>query len=234
MARIFHRRRHRLGAKLSSSQSGSLSQFLRTGPLAARQNRSAGRRPANCHLCHGNCSIVARRMSGHLHRFFTIKLSPEYLHTQLAAVGAALKPAIRDFLDNPERASAVVNVVDMPIHLLNYRLYLLDPPVESAAQDVGSRAKSSKYCPMSSLCRTRKQNSLATGTSALTVTAASGLVSFWSATWRIRLLYECWPKKCSAVRFISAAFSSAHRMGIPRYLRIKRLEKAGNFSAPGE
>lgn len=78
---------------------------------------------------------LADRDIGSLHRFVTLEMTAEYLRSQFAVVMDGLLPGIRRFLDNPSRFEPWVNISVLPSNLLTIRMQMLEPPVNSAALD---------------------------------------------------------------------------------------------------
>ncbi|HEY0257555.1 MAG TPA: AraC family transcriptional regulator [Candidatus Methylacidiphilales bacterium] len=183
----------------------------------------------------GNSTIGAERTSGHLHRFFTVELSVDFLRSQLGAVISGLKPAVRDFLENPDRARAIIDVGAMPAHLLNYRLYLLDPPVHASAHEVWYQSKTIEICshlffePQAStelFCKRHHRLNR-------------------ERCERVRFLLErdienppsldmlAKEVQCSSF-YLSRIFVQQTGSSIPRYLRTKRVERAADLLRSGK
>ncbi len=83
-----------------------------SGPARLQQDKTIGELDSE-HIAvyaTGDNAIKARRLSGHIHRFFTLELSADYLRTQLSAVMEGVKPEIRDFVENPEQARSIIQV----------------------------------------------------------------------------------------------------------------------------
>lgn len=89
----------------------------------------------------GDHSTEAQRLSGHLHRFFTLEFSAEFLRYQLEPVIGNLKLSISQFLENPNRLNMLLHLDHMPAQLLQCRLCLLKPPVVGTAYDFWYQSK---------------------------------------------------------------------------------------------
>jgi len=183
----------------------------------------------------GNRAIKAQRTSGHLHRFFTIELSAEYLRSQLGAVIEGLKPQIRDFLENPERARAIIEVGAMPAHLLNYRLYLLDPPVQQAAYEVWYQSKTIEILShlffqpnvQSELFCQRHQRLNRERCERVRFLLERDIENPPSLNMLAKEV------QCSSF-YLSRIFVQQTGTSIPRYLRTKRIEKAAELLRGGK
>jgi len=78
---------------------------------------------------------VAGRDIDSMHRFVTVEMSADYLRTQFDAVMDGLLPGIKRFVDNPSRFEPWVDISVLPSNLLTIRMQMLEPPVNSAAMD---------------------------------------------------------------------------------------------------
>lgn len=77
----------------------------------------------------------AGRDNDSMHRFVTVEMSADYLRSQFSAVMDGLLPGIKRFLDNPSRFEPWVDIDVLPSNLLTIRMQMLEPPVNSAAMD---------------------------------------------------------------------------------------------------
>jgi AraC family transcriptional regulator len=183
----------------------------------------------------GDRSIKARRASGHLHRFFTLELSAHYLREQLDAVRDGLKPEVRDFLDHPDRAGSILHVGQMPTRLLNYRLDLIDPPVHATAHEVWYQSKATEIlshlffqpnAPAELFCQ-RHQRLNRERCERVLFLLERDLENPPSLDLLAREV------QCSSF-YLSRLFVQQTGMSIPRFLRIKRVEKAAEFLRAGK
>lgn len=183
----------------------------------------------------GDRSIKAQRFSGHLHRFFTIELSAEFLRSQLGSVLQGVKPGIRDFLENPERARSVIHVGQMPAHLLNYRLYLLDPPVHQTAHDVWYQSKTTEIlshlffqpeAPTELFCQRHQR---------LNRERCERVLFLLERDIENPPTLDMLAKEvqCSSF-YLSRIFVQQTGTSIPRFLRVKRVEKAAELLRAGK
>lgn len=78
----------------------------------------------------------ATREAGGLHRFLTIELSRRFLATHLATSEEDLKPGVRAFLSEKETTRRYVETFPLPPSLLATRTQLIDPPVPEPARGV--------------------------------------------------------------------------------------------------
>jgi AraC family transcriptional regulator len=183
----------------------------------------------------GDRSVEARRLSGHLHRFFTIELSPGYLRTQVGDAGEGLKPEVSAFLENPERAHSVIKIEPLSTHLLNHRLNLLDPPVQPMAHDVWYQSKATEIlshllfrpAPPAELFCQRHQRLNRERCERVVFLLERDIENPPSLDLLAREV------QCSPF-YLSRLFVQQTGMNIPRYLRIKRVEKAAGLLRTGQ
>jgi AraC family transcriptional regulator len=183
----------------------------------------------------GDRSLQARRLSGHLHRFFTMEFSAGFLRSQLGDAVDGLKPEIRGFLENPQRAPSIIHVGQMPAHLLNYRLNLLDPPVHPSAHDVWYQSKTTEIlshlffqpaAPAELFCQ-RHQRLNRERCERVLFLLERDLENPPSLDMLAREV------QCSPF-YLSRIFVQQTGLSIPRYLRIKRVEKAADLLRTGK
>lgn len=182
----------------------------------------------------GAQAIRARRFSGHLHRFFTIELSADFLRAQLDAVMAGVKPEIRRFLENPERTRSIVQISPMSAHLLNYRLHLLEPPVHQTAHDVWYQSKTTEIlshlffqpeAPAELFCQRHQR---------LNRERCERVLFLLERDLENPPSLDMLAKEVQCSPFyLSRLFVQQTGTSIPRYLRIKRVEKAADLLRGG-
>jgi AraC family transcriptional regulator len=183
----------------------------------------------------GDRPIRARRFTGHLHRFFTVELSAEFLRSQLNAVLDGLKPEIRGFLENPERARSIIHVGQMSAHLLDYRLYLLNPPVHQTAYDVWYQSKTTEIlshlffqpeAPAELFCQRHQR---------LNRERCERVLFLLERDIENPPSLDMLAKEvqCSSF-YLSRIFAQHTGTSIPRHLRVKRVEKAAELLRTGK
>lgn len=172
----------------------------------------------------------ASREAESMHRFVTLELSPEYLRQQFSAVLDGLHPGILRFLDNPERFDPWLEVGALPSALLSIRPQLLEPLVNVAALDAWYQSKVLEVLaqtlfrpdkPAELFChRHRRLNK--------------------ERVERVKYLIERDLENpptlemlgrevdCSPF-YLSRLFAEEAGMSMPRYLRLKRVEKAAEW-----
>lgn len=77
----------------------------------------------------------AVRQTGTFHRFLTIEISAQFLETQFPRILKRLKPSIRAFIANPESAEPTLEIQPLPSGLLATRVHFLNPPVPEGARE---------------------------------------------------------------------------------------------------
>lgn len=182
----------------------------------------------------GRERAAAARAAESMHRFFTLELSPDFLRKEFAAVMENLKPQVAHFVENPAKSFPVIGVDGMPAVLLGMRLHLLEPPVVPSAEGIWYHGKILEILsqtlfqenrPAELFCQQhRRQNR--------------------ERVERVRFILErdlenppslemlAREVGCSSF-YLSRLFSQETGSSIPKYIRLKRLEKAGEFLRSG-
>lgn len=165
-----------------------------------------------------------------MHRFVTLELSPDYLRRQFSAVLDGLHAGILRFLENPERFDPWLEVGMLPSALLAIRLQLLEPSVNMAALDAWYQSKVLEVLaqtlfrpdkPAELFChRHRRLNKER-------VERAKYLIErdLENPPTLEMLAREV---DCSPF-YLSRLFAEDAGMSMPRYLRLKRVEKAAEW-----
>lgn len=182
----------------------------------------------------GQDSVAAVRVGGAMHRFFTLELSPDFLRKEFKAVMANLKPEVVRFLENPAKSVPVIGVDGMPTALLGLRLHLLEPPVASSAAGIWYHGKILEILsqtifrenqPAELFCHQHRRRNR-------------------ERVERVKFILErdlenppslemlAHEVECSSF-YLSRLFSQETGSSIPKYLRLKRLEKAGEILRSG-
>jgi AraC-like DNA-binding protein len=77
----------------------------------------------------------AVRHSGSLHRFITLELSADFLRPLFAIVLEQLKPPVRRFIEGGQKTPAFLETLPLPAAMLAARTHFVEPPVPAAARD---------------------------------------------------------------------------------------------------
>jgi AraC-like DNA-binding protein len=85
--------------------------------------------------------LPASLSGGKTHRFLTLEFSPEYLAQTFSDVMTGLKPEIRDWISSDARKSSLIDLQDLPSHLLLLREHFLNPPVPESARSLWFEGK---------------------------------------------------------------------------------------------
>lgn len=171
----------------------------------------------------------ARRAADSMHRFVTLELSADFLRGQFSAVLDGLHPGILRFLENPGRFEPWLDVSALPAALLTIRLQMLEPPVNAAAMDSWYQSKVLEVLaqtlfrpdkPAELFCHRHKRLNR-------------------DRVERVKYLIERDLENppslemlgrevdCSPF-YLSRLFAEEAGMSMPRYLRLKRIEKAAD------
>ncbi len=173
---------------------------------------------------------AAARKADSLHRFMTLELSAGFLREQFSAVLDGILPGVRKFLENPRRFEPWLEVGVLPSSLLSSRMQLLEPPVNNAALGVWYQSKVLEILaqtlfqpdkPAELFChRHRRLNR--------------------ERVERVKFLIErdlenppnlemlATEVDCSPF-YLSRLFSEEAGLSMPKYLRLKRVEKAADW-----
>jgi len=174
--------------------------------------------------------LNAIRTSDSIHRFLTLEFSAAYLRSQFTAMLEGLKPEVLRFLENPDRFSPWFISGALPSHLLGIRHALLEPPVNESAMEIWYHGKTLEILaqtvfrpdkPAELFCHRHKRlNS--------------------ERVERVKYLLERDLENppslemlggevaCSPF-YLSRLFAEELGMSIPKYIRIKRVERAAEL-----
>lgn len=177
----------------------------------------------------------ARRDAGSLHRFLTLELSRSFLRSHLGHCLAQLKRPVRRFIEGEGPAPAWLEILPLPSSLLSTRLELVQPSVPEAARSTWYLAKVLEVL-------------------AQTLFAADNPAELFCHRYqrqnrerieRVRFLIErdlenpptlemlAQEIGCSPFH-LSRTFAQESGMSIPKYLRMKRIEKAAEMLRLGK
>ena len=182
-----------------------------------------------------NKRLRALRRADSLHRFLTLELSPVFLRTHFVAGGLAkLKPEIERFVESGGKANPYLDIRTLPASLLAARVQFVEPPVAGAARDtwylgrvleILSQTIYPEETPDELFCHKHQRTNRA-------------------RIERVRFLVErdlenppslemlAQDAGCSPF-YLSRMFAQETGVNIPRFLRLKRLEKAADLLRTG-
>lgn len=80
-----------------------------------------------------NRRLRAVRRASSLHRFLTLEIAPSFLRAQFGGEMASLKAPIRQFAESGAQAPPFLEILSMPASLLGARLQFIQPPVTGGA-----------------------------------------------------------------------------------------------------
>ncbi len=175
------------------------------------------------------------RPSGHLHRFFTLELSASFLRTQFTGMADGLRPDVLRFMENPEAAGPVLEVDAMAPALLSSRLHLLEPPVSRNGQSLWYQGKAIEIL----------SHLLFQPDPSAELFCHRHLRLNQERCERVRFLLErdlenppslemlAKEVDCSPF-YLSRLFAQETGSSIPKFLRLKRIEKAGALLRAGK
>jgi len=183
----------------------------------------------------GGDRIRASRPAGVRHQFLTIELGAEFLHAQFAPAIDRLKAPVRQFMAAPASARSHRETLPLPSSLLASRVQFVQPPVPAPARDtwflgrvleVLSQTLFPADDPAELLCQRHKR---------------INRERVERARYLIERDLENPPSlemlaaqvSCSPF-YLSRIFTQETGASIPRYLRLKRIEKASELLRTGK
>lgn len=81
-----------------------------------------------------NRRLNAVRRAGSMHRFLTLELSPEFLRAHFSTQLEKLKPPVRRFIETGAKAPPYLEIMALPASLLAARVQFVEPPVPEPAR----------------------------------------------------------------------------------------------------
>ncbi len=177
----------------------------------------------------------ATRQADSRHRFLTLEFSVDYLREQFSSMLGNLTPGIRQFLESPERHKPWLEVGGpLPCALLSIRLNLLQPPVSASALEPWYQGKILEVLaqtlfrpdnPQELFCQRHKRRNRE---------------RIERAQYLLQRDIENPPSLemlanevgCSPF-YLSRLFAEETGVSLPKYLRLKRVERAGDLLQEG-
>jgi AraC-like DNA-binding protein len=175
--------------------------------------------------------LQARRMAGSIHRFITLELSRAFLGEQCAEDVESLRPSIQRFLAGEKGVAPVLESEPLSTHLLSMRGPLLAPPVPDGARDTWYLAKAMEVLahtvfqpsgPASELFCHRHQRQNRERVERVCYLIQRDIENPPS----LEMLAN--EVACSTFH-LSRIFAELTEMSIPKYLRMKRIERAAEL-----
>ncbi len=191
--------------------------------------QSLGPNQVAIYTTHGK-RMEASRRTGTLHRFLTIELSREFLNTHFSAMLDRLKPPVRSFIESNGSGATYLEVLSMPASLLATRVQFISPPAPPAARDIWylgrvleilSQTLFPAERPEELFCH-RHQRANRERVERACFLIARDLENPPS----LEMLAE--EVKCSTF-YLSRIFTEQTGVSIPKFLRMKRIEKAAEM-----
>lgn len=173
----------------------------------------------------------AIRKADSKHRFLTLEFSVDYLREQFSGMLGNLTPGIRQFLENPQKRNPWLEVGGpLPCALLSIRLNLLQPPVSASALEPWYQGKILEVLaqtlfrpddPQELFCQRYKRRNRE---------------RIERAQYLLQRDIENPPSLemlagevgCSPF-YLSRLFAEETGVSLPKYLRLKRVEKAAEL-----
>jgi len=177
----------------------------------------------------------ARRLAGSLHRFLTLKLSQEFLRPKFESILPRLKTPVRRFIEEGEAAPPHLEVVALPASLLTSRTQFIEPPVPEPARETWYLGRVLEIlaqtiflpeCSEELFCR-RHQRINRTRIERACYILERDLENPPSLEMLAAEL------GCSSF-YLSRIFAQQTGVSIPRFLRMKRIERAAELIRTGK
>lgn len=181
-----------------------------------------------------NRRLRATRSANSIHRFLTLELSPGFLGRHFAGEFDKLKPPIRQFAERGAKATPYLEIRPLPASLLPARIQFVEPPVPEPARktwylgrvlEILSQTLFTEEDPGALFCRKHRRTNR-------------------ERISRVRFLIErdldnppsldmlAEEVGCSSF-YLSRIFAQETGVGIPKFLRMKRIEKAAEYIKTG-
>ena len=186
------------------------------------------------YTCSGTSGRAVRK-AGTFHRFLTFEISAHFLETQFPQMLRQLKPAIRKFVEAPKDATPSLEILPMPSALLSARTQFLDPPVPEPARhtwylgrvlEILAQTVFPPEDPDELFCKRHQRT-----TRERVERACYLLERDFENPPSLEML-------ATAVGFspfhLSRSFVKETGVSIPKYLRMKRIEKAAELIRSGK
>lgn len=182
-----------------------------------------------------NRRLKATRSARNMHRFLTLELSPMFLRTHLGADLDKLKPEVREFIEMGIKAPSYMEIKPLPAALLSARVQFGAPPVPEPARktwylgrvlEILSQTLYREEDPNELFCHKHQRNNR-------------------DRIERVRFLIErdlenppsldmlATEVGCSTF-YLSRIFAQETGASIPKFLRMKRIEKAAELIRTGK
>ncbi len=176
----------------------------------------------------------AIRHSGSLHRFITLELSADFLRPHFTNVLDRLKPPVRRFIESRAMAPAFLETLPLPATMLAARTHFVEPPVPASACDTWYLGRVLEILAQS-LFQPDDSNELFCHRYKRTNRERIDRVRYLierdlENPPSLGMLAE--EVGCSAFH-LSRLFSQETGVSFPKFLRMKRIEKAAELLRTG-
>lgn len=177
---------------------------------------------------------TAIRHANSSHRFVTLEFTIEYLHKTLEGMMDGVIPGIRRFLESPERVDLWMESGPLPSTLLAIRTSMLQPPVSSRARVAWYRSKILEVLAQTVFVADKPEELFCERHKRLNRERID----------RVRYLIQrdienppsldmlAEEVDCSPF-YLSRLFAEEAGVSLPKYLRLKRVEKAAELIKEG-
>lgn len=178
--------------------------------------------------------LRALRSANSMHRFLTLELSPAFLRRNFEGEMEKLKPSIRQFIERGVKAAPYLDIRPMPASMLATRVQFVEPPVPGPARktwylgrvlEILSQTVFIEEDPAELFCQKHQRTNR-------------------ERIERVRFLIErdldnppsldmlAQEVGCSPF-YLSRVFAQETGASIPKFLRMKRIEKAAELIKTG-
>jgi AraC family transcriptional regulator len=178
--------------------------------------------------------LPARRSADTLHRFLTLEMAPSFLRTIFAGELAKLKPAIRRFVESGATIAPFLEIKPLSASLLASRVQFLHPPVSGPARntwylgrvlEILAQTLFPEEDPAELFCQ-KYQRTNRERVERIRYLIERDLENPPS----LQMLAE--GAGCSPF-YLSRIFTQESGVSIPKFLRMKRMEKAAELLKTG-
>jgi AraC-like DNA-binding protein len=180
----------------------------------------------------GHSPVIAHRRANSIHRFFTLEVTRNYLERQFTGLRDRLRRPVQTFLQQPESFDSCVQASPMPSNLLGMRGILLDPPVPAGAEPLWYLGKILEILAHTLFAEPAGHEPAADTHNRERVEKARHLLA--RDMENPPSLDELARAAGCSPFHLSRIFAGETGVSIPKYLRMKRIEKAAELLLGGK
>lgn len=178
--------------------------------------------------------LRAMRSADSLHRFLTLELSPAFLRDRFIDEMQMLKPEVRRFIDPGTKNSGFLELSSLPASLLPARMQFIDPPVSIAAKPTWYLGRVLEVLAQTLFSCRRDEELFCQRHNRINRERVERVCYWLERDLENPPSLEMLAKEagCSTY-YLSRVFARETGASIPKFLRMKRIEKAAALLRSG-